>query len=191
MAEKLMAEKELRRALRCSCGLSLRGFEGVRAAARNPWQHTEVQGAGSRRGRAAESANSRVSGLAPLRGLASQRCRGRSEFAAKGFEDGVADHGGCERDEEVGGGEDVVEGEGKAFGGSGGSGELAHEEIGIEEKDDEGDFNDRAQKRGERAAFCRGGLHGVSRVNCANDVGFYFWGQLGMSFFKPSLWLFA
>jgi hypothetical protein len=68
------------------------------------------------------------------------------EFFAEELEGGVAEEGGEEGDEEVGGGEDVGEGGGERFVGGGGAGELAHEEVGVEEEDDEGDLDDGAEE---------------------------------------------
>lgn len=73
------------------------------------------------------------------------------ELLAEGFEDKVADGGGEEADGEVAEGQDVVEREGKGLAGAVGVGEFAHEEVGVEEEEDEGDLDDRAPERGEKA----------------------------------------
>ena len=65
------------------------------------------------------------------------------EAFAQVFEDDIAGDGGDEGDGEVGKGEDVVEGVGEGLGVGVGAGELAHEEVRVEEEDDEGDLDDR------------------------------------------------
>jgi hypothetical protein len=74
------------------------------------------------------------------------------EAFAQVFEDDVADEGGDEADDEVGSGEDVVEAGGEGFAGGVGVGELAHQEVGVEEEDDESDFDNGAEDGRERAA---------------------------------------
>ena len=68
--------------------------------------------------------------------------------SAEVFEDDVADGGGNDGDGEVLDGEDVIEGDGEGFAGSVGVVELAHEEVGIKEEDDERDLDDRAADGG-------------------------------------------
>ena len=75
----------------------------------------------------------------------------RLEFSAEELEDNVADEGGEDGDGEVGEGEDVGQGEGEGLAVAGGAVELAHEEVGVEEEDDEGDLDDGAEQRGEGA----------------------------------------
>ena len=76
------------------------------------------------------------------------------------FEDDVADEGGDDADGEVGKGEDVVEGGGEGFAGGIGAVELAHQEVGVEEEDDEGDFDDGVEDGRERAATRERGVIG-------------------------------
>src|ERR1700682_4271477 len=61
---------------------------------------------------------------------------------AQRFDHDVADQRGDERDDEVDGGDDVVDGpeEASASGGPGAR-EVPHDQVGIEEKDDEADFD--------------------------------------------------
>ena len=68
---------------------------------------------------------------------------GGLEFLAEEFEEDEAEGGGDDGDAEVGGGEDVVEGDGQGFVVAAGGVELAHEQVGVEEEDDEGDLDDR------------------------------------------------
>ena len=73
------------------------------------------------------------------------------ETFAEVFEDDVADDGGDEADGEVGGGEDVGEGEWRGFAGGVGTVELAHEQVGVEEEDDEADLDRGAEDSREGA----------------------------------------
>jgi hypothetical protein len=69
-------------------------------------------------------------------------CSLRLQFAAEEFEDHVANAGADHADEEIVGSDHVVKGDGEGLALPIGSSELAHEEIGIEEKDDECNFDD-------------------------------------------------
>ena len=73
------------------------------------------------------------------------------ELFAEVLEDDVADGGGDDGDGEVPDGEDVVEGDGEGFAAAAGAVELSHEEVGVEEEDDEGDLDERAQGVAEGA----------------------------------------
>ena len=61
------------------------------------------------------------------------------------LEDEVGDGGGEDGDGEVGDGEDVGEGDGEGFAVAIGTVELAHQEVGVEEEDDEGDLDERTE----------------------------------------------
>lgn len=63
------------------------------------------------------------------------------EFFAEVFEGDVADGGGEDGDGKVLDGEDVVQSDGEGFARAVGTAELSHQEVGIEKKDDERDFN--------------------------------------------------
>jgi len=82
------------------------------------------------------------------------------EFFAEEFEEEVADERGDDGDGEVGEGEDVVEGEGEGFAVAGGAVEFSHEEIGVEEEDDEGDLYHGAADAGDGSAGLWGLGHG-------------------------------
>jgi hypothetical protein len=90
------------------------------------------------------------------------------EFTAEELEDHVADEGCDVGDEEVWESEDVGEGQGEGFALSGRAVELPHEQVGIEEEDDEADFDDSAEEFGERAG--RSGLagHGCMVQKCGS-----------------------
>jgi len=77
--------------------------------------------------------------------------RAALELLAEVFEDDVADDGGEDGDGEVLAGDDVVQGEGEGLASAVGAVELSHEEVGVEEEDDEGDLNHGAQERAEGA----------------------------------------
>ena len=64
------------------------------------------------------------------------------EFLSQMLKHDVADEGGDERDNEVRHGQDVVECVSQRFSLTVGDGEFAHEKVGIEEKNDECDFDD-------------------------------------------------
>ena len=81
-------------------------------------------------------------------------------FLAEVFEDDVADGCGDDRDGEVLDGEDVGEGDGESFAGAIGAVEFAHEEVGVEEEDDERDFDDRMADFGGEARFLGVFRHG-------------------------------
>ena len=81
-------------------------------------------------------------------------------FLAEVFEDDVADRCGDDRDGEVLDGEDVGEGDGESFAGAIGAVEFAHEEVGVEEEDDERDFDDRMADFGGEARFLGVFRHG-------------------------------
>ena len=83
----------------------------------------------------------------------------RLEFLAEMVKDDVGDQSGNYGDTEIRGGENIVQGEGEGFAGAVGASEFAHQEIGIEEEDDEADFNDRSPERG---GFFGAGRHGVT-----------------------------
>jgi len=89
--------------------------------------------------------------------------RGSLELFTQEFEHDIADEGGDEGDDEIRAREYVDEGEGEGFAVGVGGGELAHEEIGIEEEDDERDLNDRPPEGGETAAICGDARHGFHR----------------------------
>jgi hypothetical protein len=89
------------------------------------------------------------------------------EFFAEELEGGVADEGGEEGDGEVGVGEDVGEGGGEGLALAGRAIEFAHEEVGVEEEDDEGDLDDGAEQGGEEAARFGIAGHGVMVQNAA------------------------
>jgi hypothetical protein len=101
-----------------------------------------------------------------VHGIGGGRAR-RLEFFAEELEGGVADEGGEEGDDEVGVGEDVGEGGGEGFAGGGGAVELAHEEVGVEEEDDEGDLDDGAKQSGEGPVRFGIAGHGVMVQNAA------------------------
>jgi hypothetical protein len=67
------------------------------------------------------------------------------ESPAEELEDKVTDQSGGEPDDEVDGGKDIVQSDGEGFAPSGGAIELSHEQIGIEEEDDEDDLDRSAQ----------------------------------------------
>jgi len=67
------------------------------------------------------------------------------ELFAEVLKDDVADGGGDDGNCEVPDGEDVVEGDGEGFTAATGAVELSHEEVGVEEEDDESDLDERAQ----------------------------------------------
>jgi len=69
---------------------------------------------------------------------------------AQMLEDDVADGRGDDGDGEILDGEDVVEGDGEGLASAVGAVEFAHEEVGIEEEDDERDLDDRSADVGER-----------------------------------------
>jgi hypothetical protein len=73
----------------------------------------------------------------------------RLEFFAEVFEDDVADEGGDDGDEEVLAGDDVVQGDGEGLAGAVGGVELAHEEVGVEEEDDERDLDNGPKEMAE------------------------------------------
>ena len=75
------------------------------------------------------------------------------EFTAEELEDDVADEGCDVGDEEVWESEDVGEGQGEGFAVSGRAVEFPHEQVGIEEEDDERDLDDRAADFGEETRF--------------------------------------
>jgi hypothetical protein len=75
------------------------------------------------------------------------------EAAAEEFEDEVADDCGEDCDGEVGEGEDVGEGNGEGFALACGAVEFAHEEVGVEEEDDECDLDGGAEQGGEGAGW--------------------------------------
>ena len=83
------------------------------------------------------------------------------EFFAEVLEDDVADQGGEDGDGEVGGGEDVAQGEGEGLAAACRAAKLSHEEVGVEEKDDEADLDERAQDVAERARRVWGRGHGM------------------------------
>jgi len=72
---------------------------------------------------------------------------------AQRFKDHIADQSGDESDEEVGACNDVVEGEGQGLAVPAGNGKLTHQQIGIEEKDDERNLDDGAEGAGGGAAI--------------------------------------
>ena len=63
----------------------------------------------------------------------------------------MADDGGEECNGEVGWGEDVAEGEGEGFAAARGAVELSHEEVGVEEEDDECNLDGCAEEAAEAA----------------------------------------
>lgn len=65
------------------------------------------------------------------------------------FEDDVTDRRGGDPDHEILPGEDISECEGKAFALTIGAGELTHQQVGIEEEQDEGDLDGRPSDRTE------------------------------------------
>jgi hypothetical protein len=77
------------------------------------------------------------------------------------FEDEVGDGGGKDGDGEVGDCEDVGEGDGEGFAVAIGAVELAHEEVGVEEEDDEGDLDERTQDVAAEARGLWGCGHGT------------------------------
>ena len=88
-------------------------------------------------------------------------------FLAEVFEDDVADRCGDDRDGEVLDGEDVGEGDSEGFAGAVGAVEFAHEEVGVEEEDDERDLDDRVADFGEEARFLWVWRHGDEGGNRA------------------------
>ena len=95
------------------------------------------------------------------------------EIFAQGLEDEVGDGGGEDGDGEVGDGEDVGEGDGEGFSVAGGTVELAHQEVGVEEEDDEGDLDERTQDVAAEARGLWGCGHGLilPRLNSIEDNG--------------------
>ncbi len=70
----------------------------------------------------------------------------RLELFAQKFEEDVADDGGDDGDFKIGGGTDIAQGPDQATLPPGaGAFEFSHEEIGIEEEEDEGNFDHRSQ----------------------------------------------
>jgi len=69
------------------------------------------------------------------------------ELFAQVLEHYVADERGDQGDYQVGDGEDVLEGEGHGFAVGVGGGELTHQQIGIEQEDNERDFDDGPEDR--------------------------------------------
>ena len=82
-----------------------------------------------------------------------------SELLAQGLEDDVADDGGEERDGEVAEREDVDESDGERFALASRAVELAHQQIRVEEEDDESDLDQRAQDVSEGARGFGCGRH--------------------------------
>jgi len=85
------------------------------------------------------------------------------EFFAQEFKRDVADEGGDEGDDAIRAREYVDKGEGQSFAVGVGDGEFAHQEIGIEKKDNERDLNDRPPEGGETAAICGDAWHEFHR----------------------------
>src|ERR1039457_61945 len=81
-------------------------------------------------------------------------------FSAQVFEDDVADGCGDDGDGEVLDSEDVVEGDGEGLAGAVDTVELAHEQVGIEEEDDERNLDHRTADVGEQAATRGRGVGG-------------------------------
>jgi hypothetical protein len=81
------------------------------------------------------------------------------EFLAQVFEDKIADQCGDNGDGEVGNSEDVDQSHCQSLAVTVGGGELAHQQIGIEEKDDKAGFDDRTPEGGEATAICARTLH--------------------------------
>jgi hypothetical protein len=69
------------------------------------------------------------------------------EFLSEVFDDYVADQAGDDGDIEIGGRKNVFDGEKEGLAVAICAGEFAHQEIGIEEKDDEADLDHRPPKR--------------------------------------------
>jgi len=82
-----------------------------------------------------------------------------SEFLAQEFEDHVPDQRRTQGDGEIRSGEDIVEGEGQGLSLSGHAVEFAHQEIGIEEKDDKDDLNHCRAQRGQSSPGIRVHCH--------------------------------
>ena len=80
---------------------------------------------------------------------------------AEALEYDVADGGCDDGDGKIPDGEDVVKGDGEGFTGAVGTVELAHQEVGVEEEDDECNLDERAQDvaEGARGLWVRG--HGM------------------------------
>ena len=87
------------------------------------------------------------------------------EFLAQMLEHNVADERGDEGYYKIEAGEDVVESEGHALAVRVGGGELAHEQIGIEQEDDERDLGDGPEDRGQGWTIWGDRLHGVFMVS--------------------------
>jgi hypothetical protein len=91
------------------------------------------------------------------------------------FKDDVANESGDERNDEIRQGQDVVEGVSQGLAATAGDGEFAHQEIGIEEKNDESNLDDRPQNRLQASIICGAWSHGVfmlSRIGQRPDGGF-------------------
>src|ERR1039457_5109584 len=88
-----------------------------------------------------------------------------SRFSAQVFEDDVADGCGDDGDGEVLDGEDVVEGDGEGLAGAVDAVELAHQQVGIEEEDDERDLDDGAADVGEETRVFGVLSHGMRAGN--------------------------
>jgi len=67
------------------------------------------------------------------------------ELLAEVLEDDVADGGRDDGDGKVLDSEDVDQGDGESFATASGAVELTHQQVGVEEEDDEDDLDDRAQ----------------------------------------------
>jgi len=93
------------------------------------------------------------------------------EIFAQGLEDEVGDGGGEDGDGKIGDGEDVAEGDGEGLAAAGGAVELSHEEIGVEEEDDEADLDERAQDVAEGTRRVGGGGHGTILLREAHGGG--------------------
>jgi len=101
------------------------------------------------------------------------------DLLAQVLENYVADERGDEGDYEVGGGEDVVKSEGHAFAAGVGGGKLAHQQVGIEQEDDECDLDYGPENRDTEWTIWGAGLHGifmVSRTEWSRS-----WGAAGLS----------
>src|ERR1039458_1066841 len=88
-----------------------------------------------------------------------------SGFFAQVLECDVADGCGDDGDGEVLDSEDVVEGDGEGLAGAVDTVELAHEQVGIEEEDDERDLDDGAADVGEETRVFGVLSHGMRAGN--------------------------
>jgi hypothetical protein len=94
------------------------------------------------------------------------------EISAQEFEYEIADECGEQADGEVLRGKDIAQREGQGFTSAVGGVKFAHQEIGVEEEEDEGDLYHRPEKSGERAGGSRLSVHVAMVQNRGEIPGF-------------------